>query len=300
MSDLGYINGVIKSKSTELLDLKQVEQLNNLSKDVLSTTLESMQIFRKDMTKDDAFLKDEIDLKDFLTSLFTEKHLIFQMFYLTEDHRVLSNVFKKELLGLEVEVDNQLSNFKSNDVYDWLENDADVKKLYESLKDKSSKEISDATYKFLQEKIFAASKKSKDIAFLEYFKKFTDMQNLILYFRSRVFNLNIETFYTYFLEGGRLSKSTFEEMDKVDIKEAFVILGRTYKTSSFKSIEKLGKHDFLAVLCIDLEQDLLDIIESLSYNLDGLSPTIEYILRRRHIMRSIKEIYYKKEREING
>src|SRR5690554_6573972 len=116
MSDLGYINDVIKSKSTELLDLKQVDQLNNLSKDMLINTLQSMQIFKKELTNDEAFMKDEIELKAFLMTLYPANHLIFQLFYLSDDHRVLSNVIKEKLLGLEVELDNPLANIKSSDV----------------------------------------------------------------------------------------------------------------------------------------------------------------------------------------
>lgn len=299
MSDLGYINGVIKSKSTELLDLKQVEQLNNLSKDMLNSTLQSMQIFKKELTNDEAFMKDEIELKAFLMTLYPANHLIFQLFYLSDDHRVLANVIKEKHLKLEVETYSPLANLKKEVVETALQDDKTLSTLFQSLNGKSSKEISDATFKYLHAEIGSKVKKAHDKALSLYFKKYTDKENIMLYMRARVFKLSLDTFYPYFLEGGEISLEFFKELDKLDLKDAYLELRKFYKVEAFKSQGKLGSHDFLALLNIDLEQDLLDIIESLTYNLDGYSPSIEYILRRRHIMQSIKEIYYKKEREVN-
>src|SRR5690606_36213400 len=199
----------------------------------------SMQIFKKELTNDEAFMKDEIELKAFLMTLYPANHLIFQLFYLSDDHRVLSNVIKEKLLGLDVELDNPLANIKSSDVLEGLSNNKDLKQLFESLKIKSSKEISDATFKYLHGEIRNKVKKANDDALTLYFKKFTDKENLMLYMRARVFKLSLDTFYPYFLEGGDIKVSFFNELDKIDLKDAYAELRKFYKVENFKSQGKL-------------------------------------------------------------
>lgn len=301
MADLGYINGVIKSKSTQLIDLKQVEQLRHLSKSELVNTLESMQVFKKQVSVDQSFYEDELLLMTLLKSLFPFDHVIFRLFFLTQDHITLTSIFKSYLLDMPLSIsDDQLSLYKYSDVEEILTTDATVKtetalkNLFEDLKGKTSKEISDGVFKYLHQQLYKGVSQTMDTALKQYFVRYTDMQNVVLYFRCKVFNLALDVFESSFLSHGSIDIDYFKESYDRSIEIALESLKRFYPVHLFKCLKAIDSQAFLAILYDDLDNHLMELIDEFTYQLDGLSPTLEYVLKRRLRMKIIKQIYYEK------
>ncbi len=301
MADLGYINGVIKSKSTQLIDLKQVEQLRHLSKNELINTLESMQVFKKQVSVDQSFYEDELSLMAFLKSLFPFDHVIFQLFFLTQNHITLTSVFKHHLLNMSLKtLDDELSFYKYSDVEAILASEASLKtetalkNLLKDLKGKTSKEISDGIFKYLHQLLYKSVNQSMDAALTKYFIRYTDMQNVVLYFRCKVFNLSQDVFESSFLSHGSINIDYFKASYGESIESALERLKIFYPVHLFKCVKYIGNQSFLEILHDDLDNHLLELVDEFAYQLDGLSPTLEYVLKRRLRMKIIKQIYYEK------
>ncbi|CDR30574.1 V-type ATP synthase subunit C [Acholeplasma oculi] len=309
--DIEFIGGYIQARYDRLL---KRNEFNAFSQGTKSDFLRLLNNYQYGLGEQNDFemiiLQEELKHKQFLLGLIDKDHLIFKVLYRSFDHLFLSNLFKSVLLGFKYQnTVHGLSNFNEEAVENYLIHgdgatiDLDLKAYLDELKlelmDLDGKELSDYIIYKLHLDIVRQFNKNTDVFIKRLVSLETDIDNVLLLLRTKLYKKDITYFEKNVLIDGTIEKHILVSWFSKSFDEISKNLSIYFDQDVTEAVKNQQHDRYLSHVSYKFMQSMDSFMEDLSFQGFNFAPVIHFTRLKRLEIENLKEIYYKLKEKLS-
>ena len=289
--DIEFIGGYIQARYDRLL---KRNEFNAFSQGTKSDFLRLLNNYQYGLGEQNDFemiiLQEELKHKQFLLGLIDKDHLIFKVLYRSFDHLFLSN-FNEEA------VENYLIHGDGATI------DLDLKAYLDELKlelmDLDGKELSDYIIYKLHLDIVRQFNKNTDVFIKRLVSLETDIDNVLLLLRTKLYKKDITYFEKNVLIDGTIEKHILVSWFSQSIDEISKNLSIYFDQDVTEAVKNQQHDRYLSHVSYKFMQSMDSFMEDLSFQGFNFAPVIHFTRLKRLEIENLKEIYYKLKEKLS-
>lgn len=310
MTENLFAVGVINAKLSSLFNYAILQNFKNLSPNKFIELLKHYAYGDEGDDFDRLMLAEELKTKKFLTSLFPYNYLLFKVMYLKFDVLFLASLIKDKLYRL----DNRLllrglSTFDEQSLLDYvylgqditlsLDDKTLIDELLLSTKGLSPQEISDLIVKKLTDQI-AEEIKATDEYLQDYHRFILNIENVLLFIRSRRFQKDQTYLNNNFLLGSDFVKNNFMAYYSLPLNEFLEYLKIYFPTYVLEVLKKEDSTHYLTEVGEVFEEYKVEYLKSLAFDLTSFAPALNYLFLKHQEIFNLKKLYLESMEQQNA
>lgn len=311
MINMTYLSGVIASSYDQLLTKAQLKSFEALTKGEFLSLLKKYHYGDTSLKHfDNVMLSEEIKLKEFLKSNLGSNDLLYRLAYLHFDHLFISSMLKEIYFGIKLNnLQRGLSTLNEEAVEDYLRLGVDIyidqktKSLIddclEKINDFSAQSMSDYLILRLYSNLYDEIKQTKklDPSLLSYYQALVTVDNLLLVLRAKRYDMGSHYVKENLIPGSFIEPMYLVELYDRDINHIADYLRLHYNEEVVDAIKHDDSPTWMKNVSHEFDEFLYSMHEHFSYQSIGYGAIIDFLMRKRLEIKTLKRLYYESKGE---